>query len=189
MQHPAPRQPLALWQQLALRGPWALKRHQAAAGFVLPVAMGAAVLLLLSSLSLQTLALQHRSQLLLSERLRRAEDGLSSAAHDLVGTLNDDHGCLLPLPLGAWSGADPACTAPADLLADRRLDEPPLTYRLVGWQPSADGASAELVLELPAAGREPRRQAAFELQLVPDGAMPSWQAVGLRSLGLRGVAA
>ncbi|MFN5162956.1 MAG: hypothetical protein ACK5IA_13955, partial [Cyanobacteriota bacterium] len=58
------------------------------AGFALPLASGAALLLVLGSLSLQTLSLQGRLRTVAQLRLRQAEDGLASGAQQLVGDLN-----------------------------------------------------------------------------------------------------
>jgi hypothetical protein len=153
---------------------------------VLPLAVGGALVLLLSSLSLQTLALQSRAQAGANERLRRAEDDLASAAHHLVGDLNEGHPCLLSEPIGAWSPEAAACPAPAALSEERSVGDPAVSYRLIDWQPVAAGTVAELVLELPAQMREPARRGAFAVRLEAVGA-GELRAVELRPLGLRGV--
>ena len=65
----------------------------------------AALVLLLSSLSLQTLALQGRRQMIGQLRQRAQEDQLASAAQQLLGTLRQDHPCLLERRLVEWSAA------------------------------------------------------------------------------------
>lgn len=153
---------------------------------MLPVAIGVALLLLLSSLSLQTLALQSHGLAAASERLRRVEDDLASAAHDLVGELNAGHRCLLSDPLPGWDPQAADCPAPASLTDPRSLATPPVDYRLIGWSPSESGTEAELVLERAAAGGQPARRAAFAVGLAA-GAGGGVQAVAVRPLGLRGM--
>jgi hypothetical protein len=53
-------------------------------GFLLPLSTAASLLLMLSSFSLQAVALQSRSQVIAGQRLRQAEDQLMSAAQHLV---------------------------------------------------------------------------------------------------------
>jgi hypothetical protein len=156
-------------------------------GFVLPLAIGVALLLLLSSLSLQTLALQSHALAAASERLRRVEDDLASAAHDLVGELNEGHRCLLGAPLAEWDPLATECPAPEHLTGARSLATPPVDYRLIAWTPAEAGTSAELVLERAAAAGQPARRAAFAVGLASGGSAGALQAVDLRPLGLRGV--
>jgi hypothetical protein len=151
------------------------------AGFALPLASGAALLLLLGSLSLQTLSLQGRLRTVAQLRLRQAEDGLASAAQQLVGDLNRQHPCLLALPLNAW--AEPQGLACADAFrqaALRRFSVLGQSVELVAWQPSGSQVALQLV-SAAAAGQPPRR-AAFAVQL----AGTPLQAQLLRELGLRG---
>jgi hypothetical protein len=164
-----------------------LKRTKSGSdGFVLPLAIGVALLLLLSSLSLQTLALQSHGLAAASERLRRVEDDLSSAAHDLVGELNEGHRCLLGAALAAWDPEAAVCPAPANLTDPRSLNTPPVAYRLIAWTPAASGTAAELLLEPPAAAGQPARRAAFVVALAGGGG-GALQAVAVRPLGLRGM--
>jgi len=155
-------------------------------GFVLPLAMGVALLLVLSSLSLQTLALQSHGLAAASERLRRVEDDLASAAHDLVGELNAGHRCLLSEPLPGWDPLAAPCPAPQSLTGARSLATPAVDYRLIAWTPSESGTDAELVLERAAADRQPARRAAFAVRLAASGG-GELQAVDVRPLGLRGM--
>ena len=149
-------------------------------GFLLPLSTAASLLLMLSSLSLQAVALQSRSQVSAGQRLRQAEDQLMSAAQHLVaGPLTIDQ---LPSRVGEAGKVDSAA------------------YRLVkfdgpNWQEPAEAGApqrgrAVATLELLASAEQPRPlQAAFALELMrqaaPEGLAPA-QLVSLRELGLRG---
>uniref|UniRef100_UPI00404B26F3 hypothetical protein n=1 Tax=Cyanobium sp. TaxID=2164130 RepID=UPI00404B26F3 len=88
-------------------------RQDAHAGFVLPLASAAALVLLLSSLSLQTLALQSRSRVRAQWLQRQQGDALASAAQQLAVQLQGPGQCLLrgpSQPCGA--GPDPAGLLP-----------------------------------------------------------------------------
>ncbi|MEB3208509.1 MAG: hypothetical protein VKK63_06305, partial [Synechococcus sp.] len=68
------------------------RRHAAAEqGFLLPLSSAAALLLLVGSLSLQTVSLEARRHLQLQLQLRQQQDLLSSAAQQLVGRLKLHH--------------------------------------------------------------------------------------------------
>ena len=149
-------------------------------GFLLPLSTAASLLLMLSSLSLQAVALQSRSQVSAGQRLRQAEDQLMSAAQHLVADpLTVDQ---LPSRVGEAGQVDSAA------------------YRLVkvegpNWQEPAEAGApqrgrAVATLELLASAEQPRPlQAAFALELMrqaaPEGLAPA-QLVSLRELGLRG---
>lgn len=145
-------------------------------GFLLPMSTAASLLLMLSSLSLQAVALQSRSQVGASQRLRQAEDQLMSAAQHLVaGPLTVDQ---LPSKVGEEGQVDSAA------------------YRLVkfdgpNWQEPAEAGApqrgrAVATLELLASAEQSRPlQAAFALELERKGLAPA-QLVSLGELGLRG---
>ena len=149
-------------------------------GFLLPLSTAASLLLMLSSLSLQAVALQSRSQVSAGQRLRQAEDQLMSAAQHLVADpLTMDQ---LPSRVGEAGQVDSAA------------------YRLVkvegpNWQEPAEAGApqrgrAVATLELLASAEQPLPlQAAFALELMrqaaPEGLAPA-QLVSLRELGLRG---
>ena len=145
-------------------------------GFLLPLSTAASLLLMLSSLSLQAVALQSRSQVSAGQRLRQAEDQLMSAAQHLVADpLTVDK---LPSRVGEAGQVDSAA------------------YRLVkvegpNWQePAKAGApqrgQAVATLELLASAEQRRPlQAAFALVLERKGLAPA-HLVSLRELGLRG---
>lgn len=91
-------------------------RAEAASGFVLLFALIAALLLLLSSLSIQTAVLQSRaSEASLGQRAQRY-DQLSSAAQVVAGALQR-HRCLLVLSLAQWASQGQACITPDQLMA------------------------------------------------------------------------
>ena len=135
-------------------------------------AISVALLMLLSSLSFQALALQQRAQVQLQFRQRQLEDQLQSAAHQLVGRLQRQHACLLPLPLAQWSAAPCVQSPEASLM--------PAGIELLHYQPSSDGA--ELLLRRDSGGAA----AAFALRWSAAGAA-SVQLQRLHFQGLRGV--
>jgi len=132
----------------------------------LPLASTAGLLLLLSSVSLQTLSLQARRQFLEQLQQRQQEDRLASAAQQLVGRLRREHPCLLELPLSAWAGASCLGDEPVEGLMRGELGE--LGWRLLRFEPTSSGADLQVALEAGGAS------GAFALV---DGQ--------LRSLGLR----
>jgi hypothetical protein len=146
---------------------------------MLPLAWSVSLLLLLSSLSLQALALQEGSLQALRQRRRLQEDQLMTAAQRLAGRLQRQHRCLLPLAAGEWDAA--GCATAAELGALRQ------GLRAYRPEPAAGGSQAlegrvELVLQQ---GQE--AAAAFALHWRrPDPAGPP-QLVALRELGLRQV--
>ena len=126
-------------------------------GFALPLALTTSALLLLSSLSLQTLALharQRSSQALATSQARDAERSVAMAFQQhAVGA----HACLLGLPSSEWDGSE-HCPGvnPAVLQAGRVADR---DWQLLRWQPHgvtagtlqlrwSDGRQSQLDLEL-----------------------------------------
>lgn len=160
------------------------------AGFLLPLASTASLVLLLGCLSLQTLTLQNAHRLASLSGLRQAEDRLMSSAQQLVAALQNQHRCLLTLPLEQWSAASCVSATQLPLLAQGEVQSVP--YQLVGWQPQASSsvataapseAGAELLLELKASEGQPALRSAFAVAL--QGNPP--QVSDLRLLGLRGI--
>ena len=78
-------------------------------GFALPLAVAGAMLLLLSSSSLQMLALHNRTQLARQHRRLQIEDTLASAAHQQIARLAEHGSCLLGLDQAQWSAAAADC--------------------------------------------------------------------------------
>jgi len=120
----------------------------AEAGFALPLAITGALLLLLSSLSLQALMLHTRSLPALEHKQRQAEDQLASAAQRWAAELQGRLACLQPLPSAMWQQVvlSAGCTVPADLEALRKLQVGGAAVELVDWHPQTGGGS--LLLQL-----------------------------------------
>jgi hypothetical protein len=143
-------------------------------GFLLPLATTGALVLLLSSLSLQTAVLQSRRVLLLQAQRQHQEDQLTSAAHRLGAELTGPYRCLLALPSEQWPQAAaaaatagcPAGVDPAGLLALLQQEH---GVALSRWQPSPTGG--ELQLQLGANGPT----ASWGLSLAPT---PSLRELG-----------
>ena len=92
---------------------WRFPRTHGHGGFVLPLASAAALVLLLSSLSLQTLALQGRSRVRAQWLQRQQGDALASAAQQLVVQLQGPWQCVLRASSqGCGVGLDPARLLP-----------------------------------------------------------------------------
>jgi hypothetical protein len=92
---------------------WRFPRTHGHGGFVLPLASAAALVLLLSSLSLQTLALQGRSRVRAQWLQRQQGDALASAAQQLVVQLHGPWQCVLRASSqGCGVGLDPARLLP-----------------------------------------------------------------------------
>jgi len=108
------------------------------AGFLLPLAMNVALLLMLSSLLLLTLALQSRLQAAVQRQRRLAEDQLMSAAQQWAGRVQ--RGCPEALAGG------PPCAEAGE------------GYRLVSYAPGGgpEQGTGDLVLELTNAAAAPR---------------------------------
>ena len=116
------------------------------AGFVLPLSITGALVLLLSSLSLQSLVL-HTRQVQAAERTRlQAEDRLASAAQRLAADLQGRFRCLQPLPLEAWRVGSLPADCPADLdpgvLQQVWVDGQAVQLR--GWSPQPEGGALQL---------------------------------------------
>ena len=126
-------------------------------GFALPLALTSSALLLLSSLSLQTLALharQRSSQALATAQVRDAERSVAMAFQQHAAGA---HACLLAFPSSEWElSADCPGVNPALLQSGRVADR---SWQLLDWQPRggragtlqlhwSDGSQSRLDLEL-----------------------------------------
>ena len=151
-------------------------------GFVLPLALGVSLLLLLSSLSIQTVALQGRLDQVNQAGRGRDEDVLVGAAQRLVGELTRRHTCLLLVPLSRWAQEGQAC---ASLTQQQSLQAMAGSFggRLLAWTPGPTEAEALIEAEPEVPGGIARR-AAFSVHLLADPP----RAQSPRLLGLRGVA-
>lgn len=152
----------------------------AEAGFLLPLALNVALLLLLGSLMLVSLALQGRVQASVQRQRRQLEDRLMSAAQQVAGRLQRHCPELLAQPHTAWSASPCSGLVAAE------------AAQLVAYEPG--GGSGELLLELEGA-EAPLRAArgAFTLhwgqELQPDGTIGTPRLMGLEERGLRASAA
>lgn len=153
----------------------------------MPLVILATMLLLLSSLAVQSAMLQLRARRSVLLELRQAEDQLSSAAHQLVGRLQQEHPCLLALPLAQWSAQGALCADAAQQLSLIAAAGFGPSWRLISWSPDASASAVSLLLEQPAAAGQPSRRGAFRVRLAHSGGRP--QVQGLRFLGLRGLQA
>ena len=126
-------------------------------GFALPLALTASALLLLSSLSLQTLALHARQrshQALAVAQIRDAERSVAMAFQQHAAGA---HACFLALPSAEWEGSEPCPGVNPAALQSGRVAE--LDWQLLQWQPHgvmagtlqlrwSDGRQSRLDLEL-----------------------------------------
>lgn len=94
------------------------------AGFVLPLAAAASLVLVLSSLSIQTVVLQNRSSGMAQWRQRQAVDSLTSASQQVAIQLEGPGLCLLQM------GAQP-CPMAQEL---EKLLPPSAGARVVDWK-------------------------------------------------------
>ena len=159
-------------------------RHRSA-GFALPVAVGASLLLLLSSSSLQLLALQSRIQTAQLQRRHQLEDTLVSAAQQQAAALSASGGCLLTAPLEQWSSAASECGIGSERLQGAQLGQiDGQAYRVTAYTVQAgETAQTTAELELQLDGDRPWR-AGFRLQLT--AAPQGWRIAAIQALGLRG---
>ena len=102
-------------------------------GFALPLALTTSALLLLSSLSLQTLALHARQrsrQALVSAQTRDAERSVAMAfQQQSVGA----NACLLAMPSGAWPVSEHCLGSNPSVLQSGRVAD--RAWQLLHWQP------------------------------------------------------
>ena len=129
-----------------------------AAGFALPAAVSASALLMLSSLSLQTLALHHGQHSHVQLQRAQHSDALQSAAMAFLQQAHGANGCLLRFPSARWS--DPGVCPAADPRQLQQGDAGEYSWQLIAWQPTspssgnlqlrwADGRESILNLERP----------------------------------------
>ena len=134
-----------------------LPDHSQQRGFVLPLVLTSSAVVLLSSLSLQTLALharQRSSQGLATAQMLDAERSVAMAFQQQAAGA---HACLLALPSSEWEGSKRCPGAnPAPLQSGSVADR---DWQLLGWQPQgpmagtlqlrwSDGRQSQLELEL-----------------------------------------
>ncbi len=146
---------------------------------MLPLSFSVSLLLLLSSLSMQALALQGRSLQVVQQRRRVLEDRLLVAAQQLAGALQRQHRCLLPLADAQWEQGGCADSAAVEALLQGVAAEQ--GWQLVHYRPqAASGAEGQAELLLRPSSGGPA--AAFALRFVA-GEEP--RLLGVQELGLR----
>ena len=150
---------------------------------MLPLSFSVSLLLLLSSLSLQALALQGRSLQVVQQRRRLLEDRLMEAAQQFAGALQRQHRCLLPRADAQWAQA--GCAQTEQLAALRQGVAGEQGWQLLHYRPQvgAEGeGQAELLLQPSGGGAA----AAFALRFSAD---ESPRLLAVQELGLRSAAA
>ena len=156
------------------------QRAEGNRGFVLPIAITAGFVLLLSSASLHSMALmaRTRSQALFSEQQQL--DQLQSAAQVFAQKATGPQACLLTQPSSQWQIASSSCqgVSAEPLLAGRFAE---LAWTLVDWQPSGNTGQLELVLADGTRGRARLRMApqqAAVLSIGPMQLLPAAEELG-----------
>ena len=126
-------------------------------GFALPLALTTSALLLLSSLSLQTLSLHARQRSRQALAIAQTLDAERSVAMAFQQHAAGAHACLLALPSREWDRSEVCPGAnPAALQSGRVADR---EWQLLAWQPQggragtlqlhwSDGHQSQLDLEL-----------------------------------------
>ena len=136
-----------------------LIRPVASKGFALPLVLTTSALLLLSSLSLQTLALHARrrsSQALATAQTRDAEQSVVMAFQQHAAGA---YACLLALPSSEWESSERCPGMNPGLLQSGRVAD--RDWQLVDWQPRG-GRAGTLQLHW-----SDGRQSLLDLELLP----------------------
>jgi hypothetical protein len=142
------------------------RRQQTDAGFLLPMAMIASMGLLLSSLSLQTTALQYYVHFRSQVQERSDQDKLSQASQRLVSELNLHYPCLINQPDENWLQQGSNCiTANRASALIQGGNDPATSVRMVDWQPDADRQEVLLMMELPSAPQGTGRRGLFLVRI------------------------
>ena len=162
-------------------------------GFALPIALGGSLLLLLSSGSLQLLALHSRVRLAEQQRQLQVEDLLASAAQQQAAALATQANCLLAVDLTQWAAVAPGCGLAVEQVAAMQQGQVDgQGYRVLAYRPAAGAAAAaagSAELELQLTGQRPWR-GVYRLGLAPAAQAPEQlQVMAVQELGLRGARA
>ena len=136
-----------------------LIRPVASKGFALPLALATSALLLLSSFSLQTLALHARQRSRQALAIAQTRDAERSVAMAFQQHAVGAHACLLALPLSEWNRSEPCPGENPALLQSGRVDD--RDWQLLDWQPKGTRAGT-LQLRWSDA-----RQSRLDLELLP----------------------
>ena len=131
----------------------------ASKGFALPLALTSSALLLLSSLSLQTLALHARQRSHQALAIAQTRDAERSVAMAFQQHAAGAHGCLLALPSSEWDASAVCPGANSAALQSGRVAD--REWQLLQWQPH--GAMAGTLQLRWSDGRQSR----LDLELLP----------------------
>ena len=110
----------------------------ASKGFALPLVLTASALLVLSSLSLQTLALHARQRSHQALATAQARDAERSVAKAFQKHAAGTHACLLALPSSEWNRSEHCPGENPALLQSGRVDD--RDWQLLDWQPKGTRA-------------------------------------------------
>ena len=138
--------------------PFSLIPPRCSEGFVLPLALSTAAVLLLSSLSLQTLAMHGRQRSRQLFTAAEQADARQSVGMDFLQRASAANRCLLAVPSAQWGNAALCPGADPQRLQAGLSDA--LAWQLSSWQPQdfasgtlqwrwPDGSLAKLELVLP----------------------------------------
>ena len=138
--------------------PFPLIPPRCSEGFVLPLALSTAAVLLLSSLSLQTLAMHGRQRSRQLFTTAEQADARQSVAMDFLQRASSANRCLLAMPSEHWVDSGQCPGADPQLLQAGLSDA--LTWQLSSWEPHSlasgtlqwrwpDGSLAAVELVLP----------------------------------------
>ena len=138
--------------------PFSLIPPRCSEGFVLPLALSTAAVLLLSSLSLQTLAMHGRQRSRQLFTTAEQADARQSVGMDFLQRASAANRCLLAVPSAQWGNAALCPGADPQRLQAGLSDA--LAWQLSSWQPQdfasgtlqwrwPDGSLAKLELVLP----------------------------------------
>ena len=127
-------------------------------GFALPLALTTSALLL-SSLSLQTLALHARQRSSQALAIAQTRDAELSVAMAFQQHAAGAYACLLALPYSEWEGSERCLRVNPGLLQSGRVAD--RDWQLMDWQPQGTRAGA---LQLHWSDG---RQSRLELELLP----------------------
>ena len=149
-------------------------RQLRATGFVLPLALSASAVLLLSSASIYTLSLQGRLRFQAAVQREQVADQLRSAAQAFTTAARGAEACLLLWPSVDWVSRQDSCSGaePSSLFEGMVADQP---WLLLSWQPAS--GLGDLRLQLAGGHR-----ASFRVELAADGT----QILGISDVQLIG---
>ena len=137
-------------------------------GFVLPLALGTSLVLLLGSASMHSLALHGRLRARIDAQQHQRRDLLRSAAMAFAAQAAvPGQDCLLAWGSSDWDGLNRACPT-ADVKALRAGQVGETRWQLLDWQPNGEQAQLQLVMVASgSAAQLPLRRTDAGFQLHP----------------------